>query len=311
MNNPGNNDAMQQLAIDELYEEIAAILRRLRFSYEAIISIDESQKIVIFNKGAEKIFGYEAGEVLGESLDVMIPERFREVHKEHVEKLIQSNENDLVMHHQKSVFGLRKNGEEFPVESSIYQFSYGTERTFTTVLRDVSEAASLQERLEHLATHDYLTALPNRLLFEDRLSTAISRAERHSRKMALLFLDMNNFKYVNDRLGHQAGDVLLKIIGKRLHGHIRESDTAARIGGDEFALILEDISDSQAVEKTIDHLRNLLEATVVLEQEEIIPSFSIGMALYPDDANKSDLLLRKADSSMFADKKAMKQGKKN
>ena len=122
---------------------------------------------------------------------------------------------------------------------------------------------------------------------------------------------MNNFKYVNDRLGHQAGDALLKMIGERLHGHIRESDTAARIGGDEFALILEDISDRQAVEKTIGHLRSLLEATVVLEQEEIIPSFSIGMALYPDDADKADLLLRKADSSMFADKKAMKYGKKN
>lgn len=310
MNDPVNKAVSQQLAIDALYEEITGILRKLRFSYEAIISIDESQKIVIFNKGAEKIFDYEAGEVLGKSLDLLIPERFREVHREHIKELLHSDANDLIMHHQKSVFGLRKNGEEFPAESSIYQFSYGSERTFTAVLRDVSEAASLQERLEHLATHDYLTALPNRLLFEDRLLTAISRAERHSRKMALLFLDMNNFKSVNDRLGHQAGDALLKMIGERLHAHIRESDTAARIGGDEFALILEDISDRQAVEKAIDHLRKLLEATVRLEQEEIIPSFSIGMALYPDDADKADLLLRKADSSMFADKKAMKHGNK-
>lgn len=303
-----NNDSSHRRSVDELHEEIAAILRKLRFSYEAIISIDEQQKIIIFNKGAEKIFGYEAGEIIGKSLDLLIPERFREVHKKHFEKLIQTNENDLVMHHQKSVFGLRKNSEEFPAESSIYVFSYGGEKTFTAVLRDVSEAASLQERLQHLATHDYLTALPNRLVFDDRLLTAISRAERHSKKMALLFLDMNNFKSVNDRLGHQAGDLFLKITGERLQTHIRESDTAARIGGDEFALILEDISDRQAVEKTIDHLRSSLETKLILEQEEIAPSFSIGMALYPDDADNANQLLKEADRAMFADKKSIKFG---
>ena len=307
MSEPTNNDSSHRRSVDKLHEEIAGILRKLRFSYEAIISIDESQRVVIFNKGAEKIFGYEASEVIGKSLDLLIPQRFRAVHKEHVERLTQSDENDLVMHQQKSIFGLRKNNEEFPAESSIYVFNYGGERTFTAVLRDVSEAAKLQERLLHLASHDYLTALPNRLLFDDRLATAISRAERNNKKMSLLFLDMNNFKSINDRLGHQAGDIFLRVIGERIQTHIRESDTAARIGGDEFALILEDINDRQTVEQTVHNLRDSLETAMILEQEEIIPSFSIGIALYPDDAGTADLLLKKADSEMFADKKTVKK----
>ena len=118
---------------------------------------------------------------------------------------------------------------------------------------------------------------------------------------------MNNFKSINDRLGHQAGDMFLKIIGERLQTHIRESDTAARIGGDEFALILEDINDRQTVEKTVHHLRSSLETAIILELEEIIPSFSIGIALYPDDAINADQLLKKADSAMFADKKTVKK----
>lgn len=306
MNKPTNNEIPQRRSVDELYEEISGILRKMRFSYEAIISIDESQRIVIFNKGAEKIFGYEASEVIGKPIDLLMPERFRTEHKKHVRKLTQSNENDLVMHHQKSIFGLRKNSEEFPAESSIYVSNYGGVRTFTAVLRDVSEAAKLQERLLHLASHDFLTALPNRMLFDDRLATAISRAERKNKKMALLFMDMNNFKSINDRLGHHAGDAFLKIIGERIQTHIRESDTAARIGGDEFALILEDINDRQAVEKTVHHLRSSLETAMILEQEEIIPSCSIGIALYPDDAGNADQLLKMADSAMFADKNLLK-----
>ena len=173
MNNTTDSKNTGRRSLNELHEEIASILRKLRFSYEAIISIDESQKIVIFNKGAEKIFGYQANEVIGKSLDILLPERFRDIHREHIERLTRSDENDLVMHHQKAIYGLRKSNQEFPAESSIYVFSYGGERTYTAVLRDVSEATTLQDQLLHIATHDYLTALPNRLLFDDRLETAI------------------------------------------------------------------------------------------------------------------------------------------
>ena len=289
-------------AVEALREEISSIVRLMRFSYEAIISIDESQKVILFNKGAEEVFGYLADEIVGQPIELLMPERFRATHKEHVDKFARSEGNDLIMHHHKSVFGLRKNGQEFPAESSIYVYRYGGEKTFTAVLRDVTYSVEAKERLLRLASHDFLTDLPNRLLFDDRLSTAISRAERNHQKLALLFIDMDNFKSVNDRLGHAAGDVFLKTIGSRLQTCMRESDTVARIGGDEFAVILENLDKRQDEKKIELNLRDSVEMAFNLEGEEVIPSVSVGVALYPDDADNADQLLKEADRAMFTDK---------
>ena len=298
-------------AVDTLRQEISSIVQLMRFSYEAIISIDESQNVILFNKGAEEVFGYSADEIVGQPIERLMPERFRATHKEHVEKFAQTEGNDLIMHHHKSVFGLRKNGQEFPAESSIYMYCYGGEKTFTAVLRDVTHSVEAKERLLQLASHDFLTDLPNRLLFDDRLSTAIYRAERNHQKLALLFIDMDNFKSVNDRLGHAAGDVFLKTIGERLRACIRESDTVARIGGDEFAVILENLDKRQDEKKTELNLRDSVEVTFNLEGEEVIPSVSVGVALYPDDADNADQLLKEADRAMFADKASKGKSRRN
>jgi len=308
------NDKLDQphrSAAEILRGEIASIIQLLRFSYEAIVSIDESQKVILFNKGAEEIFGYSADEILGQPIELLMPERFRATHKKHVEEFARKEGNDLLMHHQKSVFGLRKNGQEFPAESSIHMYHYGGEKTFTTVLRDVTDTAAAKERLLRLASHDFLTDLPNRLLFDDRLSTAISRAERNRQKLALLFIDMDNFKSVNDRLGHAAGDVFLKTIGERLQARIRESDTVARIGGDEFAVILENLDKRQDVQKMELNLRGSVEMAFTLEGEEVNPSISVGIALYPGDADNADQLLKEADRAMFADKLSKGKSRRN
>ena len=181
-------------------------------------------------------------------------------------------------------------------------YCYGGVKTFTAVLRDVTHSVEAKERLLRLASHDFLTDLPNRLLFDDRLSTAISRAERNHQKLALLFIDLDNFRSVNDRLGHAAGDVYLKTIGERLRACIHETDTAARIGGDEFAVILENLDKRQDEKKMELTLRDSVEMAFNLEGEEVIPSISVGTALYPDDADNADQLLKEADRAMFADK---------
>jgi diguanylate cyclase (GGDEF)-like protein len=147
-------------------------------------------------------------------------------------------------------------------------------------------------------------------LFDDRLSTAISRAERNHKKLALLFIDMDNFKSINDRLGHASGDVFLKTVGERLQNCVRESDTAARVGGDEFAVILENLDEHQDVHETfLTLLRNTVEKTMTLEGEKVTPLISIGIALYPDDADKADQLLKEADRAMFADKLSKKRSR--
>jgi diguanylate cyclase (GGDEF)-like protein/PAS domain S-box-containing protein len=311
MNLRNTLDQPHRHAVEALRQEISSIVQRMRFSYEAIVSIDESQKVILFNKGAEEIFGYSADEVVGQPIDLLMPERFRAAHKEHVEKFSRIEGNDLIMHHQKSVLGLRKNGQEFPAESSIYMYCYGGVKTFTAVLRDVTHSVEAKERLLRLASHDFLTGLPNRLLFDDRLSTAISRAERNHQKLALLFIDVDNFKSVNDRLGHAAGDVFLKTLGERLQACIRETDTVARIGGDEFAVILENLDKRQDEKKTELNLRDSVEMSFILEGEEVIPSVSVGTALYPDDANNADQLLKEADRAMFTDKASKDKSRSN
>jgi len=294
-----------QSPIEMLREEVASVVELLRFTYEGVISIDESQKIVLFNKGAESIFGYTANEILGQSVERLMPVRYRDAHKAHV-KAFQDNESyDLQMHVQKTVFGLRKNGQEFPVEASLYKYRYGGVTTFTAVLRDVTQEAEAKNRLTQLASHDFLTGLPNRMLFDDRLSTALARADRNRKKCALLFIDMDNFKSINDRFGHAAGDVFLKRFSERLQSCVRESDTAARLGGDEFAIVLENLDRRQDAEETfMNLLRGIVEKPITLEGEEVIPMISTGIALYPDDANSAHQLLKQADRAMFADKKA-------
>ena len=311
MNLRNKLDQPHRRAVETLRQEISSIVQLMRFSYEAIVSIDESQKVILFNKGAEEVFGYSADEVVGQPIELLMPERFRATHKEHVEKFARTEGNDLIMHHQKSIFGLRKNGQEFPAESSIYMYCYGGVKTFTAVLRDVTNSIEAKERLLRLASHDLLTGLPNRLLFDDRLSTAISRAERNQQKLALLFIDMDNFKSVNDRLGHAAGDVFLKTIGERLRACIRESDTVARIGDDEFAVILENLDKRQDEKKTELNLRDSIEMALNLEGEEVIPSVSVGTALYPDDADNVDQLLKEADRAMFTDKASKDKSRRN
>lgn len=305
-------DPADQGAVEAFRQEIASIIRRMRFTYEAIISIDESQKVILFNKGAEEIFGYSAEEIIGQPVARLIPERFRAVHKNHVVEFSRNELNDLKMHHQKSLFGLRKNGQEFPIESSIYKYIYGGVTTFTAVLRDVTHDAEAKELLLRLASHDYLTGLPNRLLFDDRLSTAIRRAERSRTKLALLFIDVDNFKSINDRLGHAAGDIFLKTIGERLQSCVRVSDTAARLGGDEFAVILENLDRRQDAQETfLKLLRETVEKTMPLGGEEVVPLVSVGIALYPDDADSAGQLLKVADRAMFADKLSKGRPRRN
>jgi diguanylate cyclase (GGDEF)-like protein len=190
-------------------------------------------------------------------------------------------------------------------------YCYGGVKTFTAVLRDVTNSIEAKERLLRLASHDLLTGLPNRLLFDDRLSTAISRAEHNQQKLALLFIDMDNFKSVNDRLGHAAGDVFLKTIGERLRACIRETDTVARIGDDEFAVILENLDKRQDEKKTELNLRDSIEMALNLEGEEVLPSVSVGTALYPDDADNADQLLKEADRAMFTDKASKDKSRRN
>ncbi len=169
---------------------------------------------------------------------------------------------------------------------------------------DITEQQQVAQRIHHLAHHDSLTGLPNRLLFNDRLGQAISLAKRDSRRFALLYLDLDKFKPVNDTLGHNAGDELLRNASNRMRRQVRESDTVARVGGDEFALILRDINNHESVAAVAGKIIGAIGKPFYLERQgqSVDIGTSIGIAIYPDDAQEHETLIKLADAAMYSAK---------
>lgn len=168
-------------------------------------------------------------------------------------------------------------------------------------IADVTEARKLQFELEQMALHDALTGLPNRNLFYDRLTLAAAQAERQNGRFALLFVDLDNFKPINDSLGHEAGDMVLRTIADRLSAALRATDTAARTGGDEFAAILPG-SDDTTAQHVSERILDKLCETITYEDKECQVSASIGIAIFPDDSADPERLVRLADEAMYRSK---------
>jgi diguanylate cyclase (GGDEF)-like protein len=174
------------------------------------------------------------------------------------------------------------------------------------VTTDITEHKLAEERIQRVAHHDSLTGLPNRLLFNDRLDQAISLAKRSSRPFALLYLDLDKFKPVNDALGHSAGDELLKAVAARIRNQVRESDTVARVGGDEFIVILPDVARREHAETVVRKIIAALSTPfqVGAPKRSVDIGASIGIAVYPVDAQGADALVKAADNDMYSAKQA-------
>lgn len=169
--------------------------------------------------------------------------------------------------------------------------------------RDISEREALEEKLQYKATHDNLTGLPNRYLFTDRFTTELQRARRNSKCVGVLFLDLDNFKQVNDSLGHEAGDALIQQVGRRLQASIRPNDTVARIGGDEFIILTGDLDAPESMLAILHRLKKSFAVPVLINSHELFITFSAGIALYPHDGDEVAELLRNADVAMYKAKK--------
>ncbi|MBF0369663.1 MAG: diguanylate cyclase [Magnetococcales bacterium] len=174
--------------------------------------------------------------------------------------------------------------------------------------RDITKAKRMEEKLKHLAFHDVLTGLPNRQLFFDRLEQALAQARRHDQLLAVLFFDLDRFKEVNDTLGHNIGDLLLKEVGSRLAKGIRESDTVARLGGDEFTAFLTNLDELEDVRKTVRKLLKSLGRKFQLKKHKLSVTSSIGVSLFPHDGDTLQTLTKKADKALY---KAKSDGRNN
>jgi diguanylate cyclase (GGDEF)-like protein/PAS domain S-box-containing protein len=200
----------------------------------------------------------------------------------------------------------RKQGETFHAEINIRPFvdMLGSITHFVATGHDVSTRIKAMRRLEHLAHHDYLTGLPNRTLFEDRVQRALVHAVRHGEGFALMYLDVDQFKPVNDRQGHAAGDRLLQEVATCLRNSVREEDTVARLGGDEFVVIATQVGCRGSARKVLDKILAAFRGETVLPGGRLPLSVSIGVAIYPRDGDDDSALLRHADQAMYGAKAA-------
>ena len=277
----------------------------LEMAAEGVVSIDAKYKIQSFNRAAQRIFGYSEAEIFGKNIDLLMPPEHRDHETGQVARYMKAKRFDPYSKPREFV-GLRKDGSRFPMEVALSEFKINNTHMITGMLRDISEQKLAQERIKHLAHYDVLTQLPNRSLFFDRLGQALMLAKRNRKSVALLFIDLDGFKKVNDKLGHHIGDLLLEQVSERLSLRVRESDTLARLGGDEFTLILNDTREREDLAILAKEIIEAISAPFDLKGNVVNVGVSIGIARYPNEAHTKETLLIMADKAMYAAKAAGK-----
>lgn len=200
--------------------------------------------------------------------------------------------------------GVRKDGTVLYVEASITHMTYDGELVVLTLLRDVTERKQAEETIRELAYYDSLTGLPNRILLHDRLTIALAQAQRAGRKLAVMMLDLDKFKEVNDTLGHAAGDILLKAVAEKLTGALRKHDTVSRLGGDEFIIVIPDVMNKDDLAMLAQKILDVVRTPFMINEHRVAVGSSIGIALYPDDGIDIKTLMQHADIAMYSAKQS-------
>ncbi|MEO8010816.1 MAG: diguanylate cyclase, partial [Dokdonella sp.] len=272
---------------------------------EAVTVTDLDFRFVSVNPAFTRTTGWQEHEVCGRSAALLNCAQHSPEHYQTLRDTIQREGHWLG-----ELWQRRKNGEEFLswLQSSEVRDAQGVRTHYVQVLTDITERKRNEQELRYLANYDTLTGLPNRTLLSERLGHAVVRARRSARKVAVLFLDLDRFKHVNDSMGHAAGDRMLKAAGGRLRDNVRDGDTVARIGGDEFTVVLEDIVDVGEAERVAQKLIIAFEQPLELDDgQDVVISPSIGVSLYPDHGQTPTDLLKYADTAMY---QAKERGRK-
>ncbi|MBI3391926.1 MAG: EAL domain-containing protein [Nitrospirae bacterium] len=277
---------------DSLFETIVSI------AADAIVAVDENRRIVLFNWGAEQVFQYQAPEILGQPLDLLIPERFVESHRERVREFAAGPQTARRMNERGEIAGRRKDGTEFPAEASIAKTAREGKSVLAVFLRDVTARKQAEARLTYLAYYDALTGLPNRMLFADRLKQAMLEGIRREHPVAVLLMDVDRFRTFNDTLGHEAGDQLLRAASQRLRLSTRESDTLARLGGDEFGIVLTGLRDESDIGRAVQRILDSFAEPLSVEEQTLYVTMSIGVSVHPGDSLSAEGLIRNADAAL-------------
>jgi diguanylate cyclase (GGDEF)-like protein/PAS domain S-box-containing protein len=274
---------------------LAAIIRD---SDDAVFSQTLDAVITSWNSAAEHLYGYTADEVIGQHVSILLPTNPLDDLKNIVPKVGR-------LLHQYETVRRHKNGRLIDVALTIspVRNSQGEIVGASTIARDITERRRIEREREgwisYLAYHDPVTGLPNRLLLKDRLAHAVNAAHRHRNKLAVVFADLDNFKSVNDALGHAVGDALLQAIAKSLTTCLRSSDTVSRYGGDEFVLLLPEVKQGSDAASAVQKITTSIETVHRIGTHELRVTASMGIGIYPDHGKTGEVLLSKADAAMY------------
>ena len=293
---------------EQKQKEQAQILEQI---HDSVVSTDLHGVVTHWNHGAEMMHGYTKEEMIGKNIDILYPKEDLELSKWMVAEVL-SNES-----HNDEIRKVNKKGKLIytDVSLSLLKNEEGEVIGVTRYSQDITHKKEIEralkkqtELLNFQAYYDDLTKLPNRALFNDRLEQAIINAKRTNEEFALLFMDLDNFKQINDTLGHQYGDEVLKIIAKRVKACTRKQDTISRLGGDEFTILIHGLKTSNSVKNVAQKIIDTVKSSIMIDEHELYISASIGISLYPGDSIFKSDLLKYADSAMY---KAKEEGKDN
>jgi diguanylate cyclase (GGDEF)-like protein/PAS domain S-box-containing protein len=295
---------------------------------DAMVVVNQAGDIVLLNVQAEKRFGYSRDELVGQPVTNIIPDGFAE---RLVADDLRSAEDALaqVIGTGIELAALRKDGTEFPIEIMLSPLDSPDGVLVTAAIRDITsrreaeltlmakvhelnrsteDARAMALEVAHSAHHDFLTGLPNRVLLSDRISQAIALAPRHSKQLAVLFLDLDGFKVINDSLGHPVGDGMLQSVATRLQAQVRDSDTVSRQGGDEFVVLLTEAEAWDNAAMVAKRISDAIEEAHLIGGNELHITTSIGISVFPDDGADAETLIKNADTAMYQAKEDGRNG---
>lgn len=262
-----------------------------------IVAINADYSINMMNLELMNMFRYKKDELLSRHINILFNSDEYTTLQNYLKKADYSK--TITSDHKFELNGFRRDKSNIPLEITILKYDGDNHHMYILIMRNISTFKQTMDELKYLAYYDQLTKIPNRTLFMDRAETSIRQARREDEKLAIVYIDIDEFKLINDTLGHDGGDILLKELSQRLENCVRDSDTVSRVGGDEFIILMIKPTCLEDVSILAERIMNLNLLSIKINDQDIFSNTSLGISIFPNDGDNIDILLKNADTAMY------------